>query len=154
MPRLSTFPLFLFGCSVHLGTVPVEGRWSVATVDAPVAEPDVDAWMAEALAAALASRGALDPSGPAVTVTVTDASFTPARRAGDTLLYDARLTIVVEAGGRTATRTRTWSVVDPGDAAGARALREATFRTLARQVADDAIAHLLAPGSGPAGDPG
>jgi len=110
-----------------------------------VAEADVEQWARESLTSALASRRALDPSGPAVSVTVTEAVWAPARRSGDVLLYDARLTLVLAAGERVVTRTRTRTVVDPGDAAGARTLREATLRALAREVADDAVAGLSAP---------
>lgn len=142
---LSTVVLLLAGCSVHLGVMPVEGRWAVTEVSAPVAEPDVDAWVEEAVTTALVSRGAHAPDGGALRVTVTDASWNPARRAGDVLLFEARLTLALAAGDRTTTRTRIRTVVDPGEAAGARALREDTFRALAREAAEDGITWLLAP---------
>lgn len=142
---MSTYWALLIGCAVHLGVLPTSGSWSVGEVSAPVAEPDVQAWARESLTTALAARRALDPAGAPIRVTVTDASWMPSRRAGEVLLYEARLTLRLEAGERVATRTRTWTVVDPGDAAGARALREDTFRTLARLAADDAIGWLLAP---------
>lgn len=141
---MSTLALLLFGCAVHLGTIPVDGGWRVVRVEAPVAEPDVDAWVGEAVTSALAARGAHDPAGDVLRVTVTEASWSPARRSGPTLLYEARITLAIVAGERTGTRTRTWTVVDPGDAAGARALREDALRALARQVADDAVAWVLA----------
>ncbi|MFN7144460.1 MAG: hypothetical protein ACK4YP_11830 [Myxococcota bacterium] len=130
---------------MHVGVLPVEGAWAVGEVAAPVAEPDVDAWVREALTTALASRGALDPGGRPVSVTVTEASFRPARRSGDVLLYEARLTVRFVAGEREGVRSRTWTVRDPGNAADARALREDTFRTLSRQVVEDGVAWLLAP---------
>ncbi|MDP2313713.1 MAG: hypothetical protein Q8P41_12465 [Pseudomonadota bacterium] len=135
----------LAGCAVHLGVLPIAGSWSVGEVSALVAEPDADAWVREATVTALVARGALDPSAPAVDVVVTEAAWMPARRAGDVLLYDARLTLRFTAGDRVATRTRTWSAVDPGNAADARVLREDTLRMLAREAADDAIGWLLAP---------
>ncbi len=142
---MSTYWTLLIACTVHVGVLPVSGEWSVGEVSAPVAEPDAEGWVRESLTTALAARRALDPAGPPVRVTVTDASWAPSRRAGDVLLYEARLTLRLEAGERIATRTRTWTVIDPGDAAGARALREDTFRMLARLAAEDGIAWLLAP---------
>ena len=114
-------------------------------VDAPVAEADLDAWVAEAATSALAARGALDPAGGALHITVTEAAWLPTRRSDEAVLYEAKLTLRVTAGAREATRTRTWSAAEPGNAAGARALREDTFRMLARLAADDAIAWVLAP---------
>ncbi len=145
MSSLSTVALLLAGCSVHVGVLPVRGTWTVAEVAAPVAEPDVDDWVEEAVTTSLGLRRALDPAGGALRVTVTEAAWSPSRRAGDVLLYEARLTLRLEADGRTVTRTRSWTVVDPGDAASARRLREDTFRALARQVADDGVTWLLAP---------
>jgi hypothetical protein len=145
VPLLSTSWLLLAaGCAVHLGVVPASGSFSVAPVSAPVAEPDVDAWVEEAVTTALSARRALDPQGPSLQVTVTDAAWVPARRSGDVLLYEARLTLRLEGAGRTGTQTRTRTIVDPGDAASARALREATFRSLAREAAEDGVSWLLA----------
>lgn len=144
MSALSTVILLVVGCSVHVGVLPITGTWAVSAVEAPVAEPDVDAWTRDAVASALAARGALDPAGGALRVTVRDAAYTPSRRAGDVLLYEARLTLEMEAAGRTVTRTRAWTVRDPGDAASARSQREASLRTLATQVAEDCITALLA----------
>src|SRR4051812_395086 len=110
--------LFLaLGCAVHLGVLPVSGAWSVAPVEAPVVEADADLWVEEAVVAALVARHALDPAGPALRVTVTEAAWVPARRAGDVLLYDARLTLRLQGGERVTTQTRVQSVVDPGNAA-------------------------------------
>jgi hypothetical protein len=142
---MSTLWALLIGCSLHFGVLPSAGAWSVGSVLAPVAEPDVDDWARESVTSALASRRALDPAAPGVTITVSEAAWTPARRSGGVLLYDARLTLTLQAGERVVARTRTRTVVDPGDAAGARALREATLRALAREVADDAVAGLTAP---------
>ena len=146
---MSTLWALLIGCTVHLGVMPASGAWSVGDVSAPVAEPDVDTWVRESVTTALSARRALDPSAPAVRVTVTEAMWTPARRSGDVLLYDARLTLRLEAGERTVTRTRTRTVVDPGGAAGARVLREDTLRALAREVAEDGVGWLLAPSTAP-----
>jgi hypothetical protein len=141
---LSISLLFLAtGCAVHLGVIPTTGAYSVAAVEAPVAEPDADVWVEEALVTALVSRHALDPAGPALHVTVTEAAWLPAQRAGDVLLYDARLTLRLQAGDRVTTQTRARSVVDPGSAGEARAAREAVFRALARQAAEDGVAWLL-----------
>jgi hypothetical protein len=146
MGPLSTLIVTLAACSVHIGVLPVEGAWSIGAVSAPVAEPEVDGWVRDGLVDALAARRALASGGPVLSAVVTEASWTPARRGGDVLLYEARLTVRVEGGGKVVTRTRTGSVVDPGSAGEGRALREKMFRGLARQVADDAVTWLLTPG--------
>ncbi|MDP2305354.1 MAG: hypothetical protein Q8P18_04940 [Pseudomonadota bacterium] len=143
---LVTLPVALHGgCTVHVGVMPASGAWAVGDVSAAVAEPDAETWVREAVTTALASRHALDPAGPAIRVSITEAAWSPARRSGDVLLYDARLTLRMEAGGRVVTRTRAWTAVDPGDAAGARALREQTLRMLARAATEDGVTWLLAP---------
>lgn len=140
------FWALLGGCALHLGVLPATGAWAVGDVSAPVAEPDAEAWVRESVTTALAARRRLDPSGTPIRITVTEAAWSPARRSGQVLLYDARLTLRLEGGGRVVTRTRSWTAVDQGNAAGARALREDTFRMLARAAADDGVAWLLAPG--------
>lgn len=132
--------LVLGACEAHLGVLPPASRWSIGEVRAPVAEADVDRWAEDALVAALSARGALEPGAPAVTVTVTQASFTPARRSAETLLYDATVTLTLSAGARSVTRSMTRSVVDPGNAAAADALRQGTLRGLVREVAEQAVA--------------
>lgn len=135
------------GCTLRVGVMPASGAWAVGDVSAPVAEPDVESWVRESLTSALASRRALDPAGSPIRVTVTEATWSPARRSGDVLLYDARLTVLLEAGGRAVTRTRMWTSVDPGNAASARALREDTLRMLALAATEDGVSWLLAPGA-------
>ena len=139
--------LLVAGCTLHVGVMPASGAWAVGDVSAPVAEPDAESWVRESVTTALASRRALDPAGAPIRVTVTEATWSPSRRSGDVLLYDARLTLRLEAGDRVVTRTRTWTAVDPGDAAGARVLREDTLRMLARAAVEDGVTWLLAPGT-------
>lgn len=142
---LSTALIALLGCAVHLGTAPAATRWTLAEVVAPVAEPDVDVHLRGALLDALAARRALDPGGAPLTATVLDASWVPTRRSGDALLYEARLAVLFEGGGRSGVRRRVRVALDPGDAAAARAARDEAFRELARQVAEDGVSWLLQP---------
>jgi hypothetical protein len=140
MPGLSTL---LLACALHLGTAPPASRWSVPAVLAPVAEPDVDLRVREALLDALAARGAL--GGPPLSVTVTVATFLPSRRAADTLLYDATLVLRVRAGARERDVLATASVIDPGNAGDASVLRADAFRRLARTAAAEVAAWAVAP---------
>lgn len=140
---MSTALLLLAGCAAHLGTIPASGGWALTEVAAPVAEPDVDVQVRAALLDALAARRALANDGSPLRATVLEAAYVPSRRSGDVLVYEARLTVRLDAGERTVTRQRARLVSDPGDAAGGRAAREAAFRELARQVAEDGVSWLL-----------
>lgn len=133
----------MLGCEAHLGVLPATGAWSLGDVRAPVAEPDADRWARDALVAALSAREALAASGPAVDVLVTQASFTPARRSTETLLYDATVTLTLTTANRTVTRSITRSVVDPGNASGAASARADILRGLVREAVDQAVAGLL-----------
>lgn len=150
MSILSTGLLAFLGCAVHFGTVPANGPWGLAEVRAPVAEPGISDGIRAEVLRALAARSALDaPSGRArsLTLTVLEASWVPTRRSPDVLLYEARLTVLFEGeagGGRvSSTRRGARTVIDPGVAGDARALREAAFAVLAREVAADGVGWLL-----------
>lgn len=133
----------LLACAVHLGTIPSPTAWEVSVVAAPVAEPDVDDQVRAALREALAARRALATGGTPLTATVLEAAWTPTRRSGAALLWEARLVVLLEGGGRRVTRQRSLLVASPSDAAAARAARSAAFAELARQVAEDGVSHLL-----------
>ena len=145
MLLLSTIVVALVGCAVHVGTPPVAAPYAVGVVTAPVAEPGIDALLSAGLRRALAARGAYDPSAPPVAVTVVTAELVPARRAGDTLVYEGRLVVRFECGDRAWTATRSRALADPGSAAAARDTRDALFAALAEQVAEDGVSWLLSP---------
>jgi hypothetical protein len=141
---MSTVLWWVMACSVHLGVAPVSGQWAVQSVSTPVVEPEIDAWFRESLTTALTMRGAWSASGDPIRATITEATWAPSRRSGAVLLYEGRLTVRIEAGQRSWTRTRSWTTVDSGDAAGSRRSREDTFRALSRLMADDVVAALAA----------
>ena len=133
----------LAACALHIGTIPASHVWRVESVLAPVAEPGVDEQVRSAVLDALAARSAHDAEGEALRLTVVEASFTPTRRSGEVLLYEARLAVVFAGGECESTRRRWRTVVDPGTAGDARSMREAAFAELARRVADDGVSWLL-----------
>lgn len=132
--------LLLTACAVHLGVAPAVHRWSLSEVRAPVAEPGVGDAVRRALLADLAARGALDPAGPGLDVEVRTADWTPSRRAGAVLLYDARLVVRVGAGEGSREAWAQRSVPDPGVAAAVPELRARVFGELADQVAQELAA--------------
>jgi hypothetical protein len=142
---LSTIVAALVGCAVHVGLPPVAGPYAVGAVAAPVSEPGIDALLEVGLRRALAARGVYDPAAVRVDVAVVTAELLPARRAGATLVYEARLVVRFEVGERAWTATRTRSLADPGSAAAARVIRDALFAALAEQVAEDGVSWLLSP---------
>lgn len=105
------------GCALHVGVPPSGEGWQLPTVTAAVAEPGVDDSVRAAVTDALASRRAL--GGRPLAVTVEEASWTPSRRSGDVLLYDARLVVRFDAGDRSRRAWAARAVIDPGSAGAA-----------------------------------
>ncbi len=130
----------LLGCTVHLGLPPSRG-YAVVRVDAPVAEPDVDTRVRAAIEGALAARGA--SGSEALSVVVERASWSPARREGDVVVYTAELRLRLASGGRSRVAVASSQVPGPADAALARQARAAAFAALAERAAADGVTWLL-----------
>jgi hypothetical protein len=89
---------------------------------------------------ALAARRAVG-SVP-VQLRVLRADWRPGRRTGDTVIYDAVLSVEFVAGEWARTVTAAVPVADPGSAGEAALVRAAAFRQLAGAVAAEGVAWL------------
>lgn len=130
----------LWGCAVHLGTVPTPG-FSLAELRAPVVEPGVDDAVRGAIIEALATRHAAG-STP-LSLSIERADWRPGRRSGDVVVYDATLSVRFVTGDRQRVVTATAPYADPGTAGSAATLRHASFEDLARRVAAEGVAWLV-----------
>lgn len=106
-----------------------------------MAEPGVGEAMRSALVASLGARNAL--GGPPLDVEILVAEWRPSRRAGTTLLYDARLVVRARAGDQTREVVASTSHADPGSAATPE-LRARAFEALAEELAVDLAAWAAA----------
>ncbi|MBM4391384.1 MAG: hypothetical protein FJ090_09700 [Deltaproteobacteria bacterium] len=137
---MSTVFALLVGCALHVGAPPTRG-YAVIRVDAPVAEASIDTALRSSVEAALAARAASGSEALALEVEL--ASWTPSRREGELVVYLAELRVRFVAGERSRSSASSTLVPGPGDAAGARAAREAAFADLAERVAADGVTWLL-----------
>lgn len=134
---------WLLACTIGLGPPPV-ASWDLAPVRAVVAEPDVDRAVEGALLEELAAAGALG-RGRKLTATVLEAGWTPIGRSGETVLYEARLVVLLEGDGKEQRFSATLTRTDPGSAIAALSAREASFRELAIVIARKSISWLTTP---------
>lgn len=133
----------LLGCTMHWGMPPAT-VWHLATVSAPVAEPEVDRSVQDALLNRLSLRRALGNSeARSLTAEVLAADWLPVGRSGDQLLYEARLLVRLRAGPQERTFSASQTVPDPGSAAAAVPLRNQVFAQLAEVVATAGVNWVL-----------
>ncbi|MSQ03892.1 MAG: hypothetical protein EXR71_18725 [Myxococcales bacterium] len=130
----------LWGCAVHLGTIPTPG-FSLVELRAPVVEPGVDEAVRGAVIEALATRAA-SGSTP-LTLSVERADWRPGRRSGTVVVYDATLSVRFVTGTRVRVVTATAPYPDPGSAGLADTLGHSGFQDLARRVAAEGVAWLV-----------
>lgn len=146
---MSSVLLLAAACTLHVGGPPSAGFW-VSQVEAPVAEPNIDIIVLDAVETRLAAGGAFVKGGTALALLIERADWSPSRRDGDALVYAARLR--VRAAGVDATRTCELSgeVLAPTSGNALPATRAAVFQSLAERCAAELVAwFVLAPAPAP-----
>lgn len=148
--------LLLVSCGLHLGRPELaSSAVSPAPVVVPSAEPGLRESLSSGLDAALAARGALDPShGQRVELTVLEASTSRLGASATGQVHLARLRVDVQLFGArprhvvlTGERSYTVGLSSSLEASAARA---AAFEVLARSLTEDAAMWiLLSPGASP-----
>jgi hypothetical protein len=136
----------LAGCGYHLGRPPVAaGGFAVASIQAPVAEPDVADALRTALVDALAVRAALGRVHTLET-TIVSLTETPVAVDGTDRVHRVGMTValhVADTGQRTILHGERAFAVDPDDPIGGASARAAAAATLARELANDGVEWLL-----------